>query len=199
MSDAGAGVPGYRRVLLLLLAAGALLVAAGGVRWGVAAWQDGLGRTTELDVDGAALLPVLTVAGWLLLAALLALLAGRTALRRLVGVLVAVLGVGVLVGVVGLLVGKQTPQARIIALADAGQQTVQVTVSAIGPVLASAGALAAVVAGVLTVRQSQRWPKMGSRYERGAQLGAGPPASSEAARPEELWDALDRGEDPTAS
>lgn len=46
-------------------------------------------------------------------------------------------------------------------------------------------------AGVLTVLRGARWPGLGSRYERSAPQAQG--ADDRA-----TWDALDRGEDPTA-
>jgi hypothetical protein len=60
------------------------------------------------------------------------------------------------------------------------------------PVLTAAGGLAVAAVGALTIARGGRWPAMGARYERPAQRG------QPAARPEQLWEALDRGEDPTA-
>jgi hypothetical protein len=56
------------------------------------------------------------------------------------------------------------------------------------PVLAAVGGLAVAVAGVLAVRYGGRWPAMGARYERATRHEG----------PQRLWEALDRGEDPTA-
>jgi hypothetical protein len=66
------------------------------------------------------------------------------------------------------------------------------TVTGGWPVLAAAGGLAVAATGALTITRSARWPAMGARYERPART------RSQAAGPEQLWQALDRGEDPTA-
>jgi hypothetical protein len=58
-------------------------------------------------------------------------------------------------------------------------------------VLCGAGGLLVLAAGVIAVVRGRRWAQMGSRYDApgAARLSAeGSPA---------LWDALDRGEDPT--
>jgi len=66
------------------------------------------------------------------------------------------------------------------------------------PLVAVAGGLLLVAAGLLALRHGQRWPAMSSRYD----LGDGPartrtPAPVDPDRAEDLWKALDRGEDPT--
>jgi hypothetical protein len=55
-----------------------------------------------------------------------------------------------------------------------------------------AGGLVIAFAGTATVKFQRNWPAMGARYER-------PPAKPERkpVTQAELWDALDRGEDPT--
>jgi len=57
--------------------------------------------------------------------------------------------------------------------------------------LCLAGGLAVAAAGLAAWRGGRSWPAMGARYERPRPKAA--PASDA-----ELWDALDRGEDPTA-
>jgi hypothetical protein len=51
-----------------------------------------------------------------------------------------------------------------------------------GPSLTALGALVVVDAGVLTILRGRSWPGLSARYER---------------TPSGMWDALDRGEDPT--
>ena len=62
-------------------------------------------------------------------------------------------------------------------------------------VLGLAGALLVAGGGAATLWHGGRWPAMGGRYTRAASGSAeatGPPAGETA-----MWDALDRGEDPT--
>ena len=69
------------------------------------------------------------------------------------------------------------------------------------PYVAAAGGVLLLLAGLLALRVRAPWPAMSGRYERdGARAGAPRRKARRAAdpdRPEELWKALDRGEDPT--
>jgi hypothetical protein len=107
----------------------------------------------------------LTACGLVALAAAGALVAARGFGRRLVGVLLAMMGIGVAVsGGVGLVTGKVVAGPLVAILA--------------GLVLTACGGLAAV--------RERKWPVMGARYERSVP------------NKRDIWDALDRGEDPTA-
>jgi hypothetical protein len=55
-----------------------------------------------------------------------------------------------------------------------------------------AGGLAIALAGIATTLNYKAWPAMGARYERPAAKPERKPVTQA-----ELWDALDRGEDPT--
>jgi LPXTG-motif cell wall-anchored protein len=59
------------------------------------------------------------------------------------------------------------------------------------PLVTAAGGLLVAGAGGLTLARGRAWPTMGARYERPARE-AGPTRT-----PTEVWDALDRGDDPT--
>jgi Tryptophan-associated transmembrane protein (Trp_oprn_chp) len=98
-----------------------------------------------------------------------ALLATRAAARRAIGVLLLLVGLGVAAG------------AGYAA-------TAHDDVRPVWPVLCVVGGAVAAAVGVAAAARGQRWPAMGGRYERAA---ARPAATS-------VWDALDRGEDPTA-
>jgi hypothetical protein len=52
--------------------------------------------------------------------------------------------------------------------------------------LCAAGGAVVAAAGVVAAVRGRRWPALGSRYERPAKTGS------------HIWDALDRGDDPTA-
>lgn len=68
------------------------------------------------------------------------------------------------------------------------------------PLLAALGAGLVAVAGVWSAVRGRGWPAMGARYERRAARSAVRPAEdpSSGTAPVALWDALDRGDDPTA-
>ncbi len=154
---------------------------------------------------GATLAPALPALGLVALAGAGGLLATRGTARRLVGALVCAVGVAVVVLVAG-------------ALADGG-------VGAAWPAVCLLGGVAVALAGAFAVADGGRWPVMGRRYER-AHTPAGPvlaspaqtsehpsavpsnrpasdrpsstrPSSDRPAPAAEIWDALERGEDPT--
>lgn len=56
--------------------------------------------------------------------------------------------------------------------------------------LIAAGGLLVLAAGLVTVGRGRAWPALGARYDA--------PAARRAVSPGDVWDALDRGEDPTA-
>jgi len=121
---------------------------------------------------GTEMSPWLPALGAVGLAGAGALLATRGRLRIVVGGLLAVAGIGIIGAVI------ETLQHRI----DVGW-----------PVLTIVAAAVVVAAGALTIRYSDTWPEMGARYER-PQAGG----TTAKAPQTQLWDALDRGEDPTA-
>ncbi|NEC25827.1 TIGR02234 family membrane protein, partial [Streptomyces sp. SID8111] len=68
------------------------------------------------------------------------------------------------------------------------------------PYVAAAGGLLILLAGVLALRYGRLWPAMSGRYERdGTPRPRRRPAAVDPDRPEDLWKALDRGEDPTGA
>ena len=105
------------------------------------------------------------------------------------------------VGVIALTVGTGT-----MGDADAvAAERARVVLGATAPVLTgvaqtpwplvavAAGALVAAGGGLIAVR-GRRWVELGRRYE----SPAGAPAPDRDPRERRLWDALDRGEDPTS-
>ncbi|WUH18045.1 TIGR02234 family membrane protein [Streptomyces sp. NBC_00448] len=67
------------------------------------------------------------------------------------------------------------------------------------PFVSVAGGLLLLLAGLIALRHGSRWPAMSSRYDRpGVRAArASAPPVVDPDRPEDLWKALDRGEDPT--
>jgi drug/metabolite transporter (DMT)-like permease len=120
---------------------------------------------------GAALAPWLPALALVALAGAGALVATRRTGRTLVGVLLVACGLGIVL-------------AAVHGLRDGA--------SAGWPVLCAAGGVVVAGTGLVAARRGRRWPVMGSRYERPAA-----PASDSAPTSTEMWDAIDRGNDPT--
>lgn len=166
--------------------------------------------------DLAPAVAALAVAG---LACLAAVIATRGVFRRITGLLLAAFGAGTAAAAAVSARGSHiaavaadhapTPYgAGAAAHPAAGLPRPQLAMAAFPWwVVALAGGLLLVVAGALTLWRGARWPGMSSRYERpggasrtGGAPGArdpgagGPPADRD---PATVWEALDRGTDPT--
>ncbi|WP_422774100.1 Trp biosynthesis-associated membrane protein [Plantactinospora sp. WMMC1484] len=177
-------------VLLCLLGGGLAVFAATRI-WAVELTT----RPAPLPPDrltrtGSDLLPWLPALGLVGLAAAGMVLATRGLLRRLAGVLLVIIGAGIVAG------------AAYGGVSTAGE------VRAGWPLLCVLGGLLAGAAGGFTAVRSADWPLMGARYERGrwvaiAGRGGTTPATTggrlDGRHTTGAWDALDRGEDPTAS
>jgi Tryptophan-associated transmembrane protein (Trp_oprn_chp) len=120
--------------------------------------------------SGASLAGWLPALGLVALAGAVALPAIRRTGRLAVAVVLIVSGLGIGAGAV----------RAIIEGAAAGW-----------PVLCALGGLAVAGAGGFAAARGRTWPAMGSRYERTA------PIPQDARNDASLWDAIDRGEDPT--
>ncbi|SCE11191.1 TIGR02234 family membrane protein [Streptomyces sp. PpalLS-921] len=193
---------GSRRSLaagLLLGAAGATVVLlASGRTWAEGRAAVG-GGTLSLSADGrdvTGLPAALAVVG---LAALVAVFAVRGAGRLLVAGLLAVSGLGAGLSAYA---GASDSDALDEKAAQATGNTAA-TVDALShtawPYLTAAGGLLILLAGLLALRYGRRWPAMSGRYERDGtpRPRKAPRTAPDPDRPEDLWKALDRGEDPT--
>ncbi|MDK1343603.1 TIGR02234 family membrane protein [Streptomyces sp. 378] len=134
------------------------------------------------------------------LAALVAVFAVRRAGRFVVAGLLALSGAGI---VVAALLGASDGSALDEQAARASGDT-SASVDALGhtawPYVAVVGGALILLAGLLALRYGRLWPAMSGRYERGGtpQPRRKAPAA-DPDRPEDLWKALDRGEDPTGA
>ncbi|MFJ6552607.1 TIGR02234 family membrane protein [Streptomyces luteogriseus] len=134
------------------------------------------------------------------LAALVAVFAVRRAGRFVVAALLALSGAGI---VAAALLGASDSSALDEQAAQASGDT-SASVDALShtawPYVAVVGGVLILVAGLLALRYGRLWPAMSGRYERGAtpQPRRKTPAV-DPDRPEDLWKALDRGEDPTGA
>jgi hypothetical protein len=92
----------------------------------------------------------------------------------------------------------------VLATRRLGRRLVGVGVVVVGAVVVVVGdrtvvrlsGLLMLLAGVLVAWFGPGWSELSSRYDAGG--GTGPGGGAPARRPHDLWDALDRGEDPTA-
>ena len=143
----------------------------------------------------------LAIAG---LACLAAVIATRRAFRKITGLLLAAFGAGIAMAAV-----MSARSGHIAAVAAAHTPAPYGAGAAAHPAMAGprpqitmaafpwwavtlAGGLLAVAAAALIVWRGTRWPGMSSRYER---PGGAPPVPGRD--PATVWEALDRGTDPT--
>jgi uncharacterized membrane protein (TIGR02234 family) len=192
-----------RRALALALLSGAVgaafaLLASGQV-WShaTASFAQGELPVKAKGGDVTGLPSALALVG---LAALVAVFAVKRAVRLLVAALLALCGGGVLTA--ALLGGRdhaalEEQAAKASGLARTGIEAVQVSA---WPYISAVGGALLLLAGLLALRYGPSWPSMSgsSRYERtGPRRRGAAAAPVDPDRPEDLWKALDRGEDPT--
>jgi uncharacterized membrane protein (TIGR02234 family) len=193
-----------RRALAAALLSGPLgaalaLVAAGQV-WSQTSttFAHGTLPVTATGSDITGLPGAFALAG---LAALVAVFAVRRAVRVVVAGLLALSGTGTVVAAVsgaGDHRALTEKAARASGLADGAIDAVQVSA---WPWISTAGGALLLLAGLLALLYGRHWPSMAGtgKYERGTRGNrrdtAAPPVDPD--RPEDLWKALDRGEDPT--
>ncbi|MCF6525711.1 TIGR02234 family membrane protein [Streptomyces sp. JJ36] len=191
-----------RRALALALLSGALgaalaLIAAGQV-WSESTAPFAQGRV-PVSAEGGDVTGLPSALALVGLAALVAVFAVRRATRLVVAGLLALCGAGTLAAA---LAGARDTSA----LRDKAAQASSLAEGSIGavdvtpwPFLSAAGGALLLLAGLLALRHGRAWPSMAGsgRYERGGRRERGAPAPVDPDRPEDLWKALDRGEDPT--
>ncbi|KKJ93899.1 Trp biosynthesis-associated membrane protein [Micromonospora sp. HK10] len=167
--------------VLLSLAGAGLACWAVTRTWAVELTARGSLPAARHTRTGADLLPWASALALVGLAGGGAVLATRGRVRRLLGVLLTLVGLAVAAG-------------GGYGLGEAG-------VSRQWPALVLVGGLLAAAGGALTALRGAGWPAMGARYERPARAAA--PAGAERPAVErgtrDAWEALDRGEDPTVS
>jgi uncharacterized membrane protein (TIGR02234 family) len=202
-SQAAGSARAGRRSLAVALLCGALGAAvallATRQRWaeGTATVAGGAFPLTAKGSDVTGVPAALAVVG---LAALVAVFAVRRAGRLVVAALLALSGAGI---VVAALIGASDGSALDEQAAQASGDTsasVDTLSHTAWPYVAAVGGVLILLAGLLALRYGRLWPAMSGRYERG---GTPQPRRKDPAvdpdRPEDLWKALDRGEDPTGA
>lgn len=194
----GGGRRSLAAALLLGAAGSTVVLIASGQTWtsGVATVA-GIGSKT-LEADGQSITGAPAALAVVALAALVAVFAVRRAGRVLVSALLALSGAG---AVAASLLGAGDHAAldeQAAKLSGDVAATVTGLTRTFWPYVTAAGALLILVAGLLALRFGGQWPGMGGRYEREGGARARSRKAVDPERPEELWKALDRGEDPTA-
>ncbi|MGW1229016.1 TIGR02234 family membrane protein [Streptomyces sp. NPDC002530] len=192
---------GNRRSLasgLLLGAAGATVVLlSSGQTWADGRAEVG-GGSLALSAEGqdvTGLPAALAIVG---LAALVAVFAVRGTARLAVSGLLALSGLG---AALSAYLGASDSSALDEKAAQTTGDTAA-TIHALGhtawPFVTAAGGLLILAAGLVALRCGSRWPTMSGRYERdGTPRPRKATRAPDPDRPEDLWKALDRGEDPT--
>ncbi|MFE5539716.1 TIGR02234 family membrane protein [Streptomyces sp. NPDC056492] len=191
---------GGRRSVAVALLFGALgasvvLLASGRV------WARGTaavgGGSLPLTADGRAVTGLPAALAIVGLAALVAVFAVRGRSRLLVSGLLALSGLGAALAAVLAADDRQALDEQAArTTADTAAQVGALTHTA-WPYITAAGGALILVAGLLALRFGSGWPAMGGRYERDGSPRPRKAAVVDPDRPEDLWKALDRGEDPT--
>jgi uncharacterized membrane protein (TIGR02234 family) len=133
------------------------------------------------------------------LAALVAVFAVRRLGRVFVAGLLALSGAGT---IAASLIGAGDSSALDEQAAQATGDTaatVGVLSHTAWPYVAAVGGALLLLAGLLALRYAPLWPAMSSRYERSGAPRPRKAPTVDPDRPEDLWKALDRGEDPTGA
>ena len=184
----------------LLCVAGAFVVLVGAGREWVLVEVAGsaLLPDRQVAVDGTDLAPGLRALGLVGFAGVPALAASRGRGRFLVGLVVLLTGLGVLAVTVRLLASGLGELALLTTVVrDAGAADGAGTDPTLWPYVTALGGLLLAAAGLLVMVRGPRWAALGRRYDAPAPAPA--PESAAAVAERDLWEALDRGEDPTAA
>ncbi|MFB7108850.1 TIGR02234 family membrane protein [Streptomyces sp. NPDC056291] len=201
-SEAAAPVRSGRRSLAVALLCGALGAAvallATRQRWaeGTATVAGGAFPLTAKGSEVTGVPAALAIVG---LAALVAVFAVRRSGRVLVAVLLALSGAGT---VAAALLGAGGGSALDEKAAQVSGDTAATAASLSHtgwPYVAAVGGALLLLAGLLALRYGRLWPAMSGRYERSGAPRSRATRPVDPDRPEDLWKALDRGEDPTGS
>jgi uncharacterized membrane protein (TIGR02234 family) len=173
------------------VAGAALVLLAAGRDWFTVMYG-----VRKVEVSAAELVPALSPAAWAGLAAVVAVLATRGGWRRIIGGVMALCGAGVIIAAWW---GSGASAALRISAGQApmiGGGDPRITSVVAWPLIATVGGLLLLGGGVTAVLRGGRWPGMSDRYDRPAARRSAPAESASSERA--LWDAIDRGADPTA-
>ncbi|MEO3979022.1 TIGR02234 family membrane protein [Streptomyces sp. CAU 1734] len=192
----GSGRRSLAAALLLGAAGAAVVLLASGQTWAEGRTSF-VGGTLPLKASGGQVTGLPTALAIVGLAALVAVFAVRRTGRHLVSAVLALTGAGAaLAAWLGGTSGDALDDEAVRLTGDSAVSTAALTHTA-WPFVAAAGGLLILLAGLLALRYGRLWPAMSGRYERDGSPRPRRSAPVDPDRPEELWKALDRGEDPT--
>lgn len=201
-SEAAAPVRSARRSLALALLCGAvgaavaLLSSRQGWSAGTVTVAGGDFPLTAKGSDVTGVPAALAIVG---LAALVAVFAVRRAGRLLVSLLLVLSGAGTIAAaLLGVGDSSALDEKAAQAAGDTSATATALTHTA-WPYVAALGGALLLLAGLLAVRYGRLWPAMSGRYERDGTPRPRKVKPVDPDRPEDLWKALDRGEDPTGA
>ncbi|MBT2504580.1 TIGR02234 family membrane protein [Streptomyces sp. ISL-98] len=194
---ASAGRRSLAAALLLGALGAAVVLLASGQTWAEGAAAVG-GGTLPLDAEGRDVTGAPAALAIVGLAALVAVFAVRSGGRLLVSVLLALSGAGAAAtAFLGASDSGALDEKAAEMTGDTAATAESLTHTA-WPYVTAVGGLLLLIAGLLALRYGRTWPAMSGRYERdGTPRPRKAAAAPDPDRPEDLWKALDRGEDPT--
>lgn len=186
-----------RWVLLAVLAAAGLTFLGGTLTW-VRAEVPTVLQAVEIGVTGAESAPVVQAAALAVLAAAAALAIGRRIGALLGSVVVIVAGVTVVAGAL-----STTVRPRDVALAAAAEvsgvrEIVGMSQVTVWPYLTAVVGGTLVLLGVVAMASVSSWHVSGHRFEPREAPPTPSPEAGRAARARADWDAMERGDDPSA-
>ncbi|MCX4677962.1 TIGR02234 family membrane protein [Streptomyces sp. NBC_01433] len=193
---------GSRRSLaagLFLGAIGAAVVLlATGQTWAEGKAAVG-GGALPLTADGQDVTGLPAALAIVALAALVAVFAVRGAGRLAVAGLLALSGLGAALSAWSGAFDSSALDAKAARSTGDASATVGALSHTAWPYVTAVGGVLILLAGLLALRYGSRWPAMSGRYERDGtpRPGRAPRTAPDPDRPEDLWKAMDRGEDPT--
>ena len=185
--------------LLLGAAGSALVFLAAGKPWSTGTTASAGGQL-PVAATGQAVTGLPDALALVGLAALVAVFAVRRTGRVVVSLLLALCGAGTIAAAAAGAADTNALDAAAAKASGLSGTTVQHVAHTGWAWAALLGGALLLAAGLLAVARGTLWPAMSGRYERGADPARRPQRFQRAPdpeRPEEMWKALDRGEDPT--
>ncbi|GAA4286464.1 Trp biosynthesis-associated membrane protein [Georgenia daeguensis] len=193
-------VPRRRHVVVAVLALGVLLLACGSAGWAHGEVSTVLGPR-EVSVSGSSAAPGVGAAALVVGAAALAAAIGRRVGAVIAGIALVCAAVLVAASVVGFLGDPAAPLEAAAGEISGVPELTGEARTAVWPYVTLVLAVAVAGAGVVTLLAGRSWQSAGRRFERPATAGprsAASAATDERDRAMDDWDALGRGEDPSA-
>lgn len=185
----------YGLAMAVLVLASIAVVVSYGATWITATVPVFRGETTPtrvVEFTGSMLIGFGSAAGWVALASAAGIIATSTWGRMLVGLVAAASGAAAGIPAVAFILSR----GPLVTEALDGDEALVVDGNAWWMVAMLAG-LVVMVVGVLTVVRGRAWPALSARYERSTTRSSKAADESDQREPLRMWDALDRGEDPT--